>query len=74
MKKLLLLFIVLILTQTCSIGETIVTKHKKFLFLTIDYFGLKNDNDELVIDVKYKKLIKLGNNAWIIQNKKINSA
>ena len=33
------------------------------------YYGLKNDKDEIVVDAKYRKLIRLGQNAWIIQKK-----
>lgn len=40
---------------------TVYSEHNKF--------GLKNNKDEIIVKAQYKKLIRLGNSAWIIQKK-----
>ena len=33
------------------------------------YYGLKDKSGNIIVESKYKKLIRLGNNAWIVQKK-----
>jgi len=35
-----------------------------------EYFGVKDKQDNIIIPAKYKKMIRLGDCAWIVQNKK----
>lgn len=41
---------------------TVFTKDNKF-------FGLKNSKDEIIVNPIYRKVIRLGKNAWLIQKK-----
>ena len=35
------------------------------------FFGLKDENDNVVVKPEYRKLIKIGTNSWIAQHKKM---
>ena len=72
MKKLILLiFIIILSTGTKAFCENYTTSNMK-VFSTENqkYFGLKNSDDEIIVEPEYKKLIRLGDNSWIVQKKK----
>ena len=70
MKRLLILFLFLILTQNIGLctDEQYNTSNLT-IYSENNKFGLKNSKDEVVVTAKYKKLIRLGNTSWIIQKK-----
>ena len=61
MKKLALLFLMFILFQQSVVHAEIS------VFSENNKFGLKNEKGDVVADAKYKKLIRLGEQAWIMQ-------
>jgi len=70
MKRILIILLILILTQNVSFctGELYTTSNLT-VYSENSKFGLKNSKSEIVVPAKYKKLIRLGNSSWIIQNK-----
>lgn len=69
MKKLLILIGLIVLFQnlniTASAGEI------PLVFTTDNKtFGLKDANNKVILEPSYRKMIKLGDSAYIIQNKK----
>lgn len=70
MKKLLIALIFLIISQTYCFGETLTNDNVKIFTSDNKYYGLKDNNDNIIVENKYKKLIRLGKNGWIIQNKR----
>ncbi len=56
MKKLIIFFFIFLITMGSSLGVEIYQEKNKF--------GLKN-NEEIILEAKYKKLIRLGENAFI---------
>ena len=70
MKKLFILFFLIIFLPCVSVAESCNTNCMKvFESKNHNYYGLKNANDEIILDADYRKLIRLGDNAWIIQKK-----
>ena len=69
MKNLLILTIIIIITQIASVCEASVTTDVKVISKDNKYYGLATSDGSVIVEAKYKKVIKLGNNAWIIQNK-----
>lgn len=74
MKKFLLIIsLILIFSSTVSALE-----EQNLVFKTTDVvtfsqnekWGLKDKNDNIIIQPVYKKMIRLGDNSWIVQNKK----
>lgn len=59
-KKALLVIILLSCIQYCFAASVTFTENGKF--------GLKNDSGNIIINAKYKKLIRLGESAWIMQD------
>lgn len=61
MKKLALLFLSLFLIQqSIYAGVSVFSEDNKF--------GLKDEKGNVVVDAKYKKLVRLGEQAWIMQS------
>ncbi len=61
MKRVLFLILCFILLHQAAFAETIV-------FSDNNKFGLKNTSGEIVVKAKYKKLVKLGEKAFIMQD------
>ena len=61
MKRVALCLLIIFATQ-CSIFAS------SAVFTQNDKFGLKNDSGEIVAKAKYKKLVRLGETAWIMQD------
>lgn len=70
MKKLILIIFFFIISQNVSFCENFTTDNLVTYSTNNKYFGLKDKNDNIIIEEQYKKLIRLGKNSWIIQNKK----
>lgn len=70
MKRLLITILILILSQNLFVmaSETYTTNNLKTYSIK-NLYGLKNSSDKVVIYAQYKKLIRLGDNAWIVQKK-----
>lgn len=74
MKKFLLV-IILILIFSSSVPaleeQNLVLKTTDVVtFTQNEKWGLKDKNDNIIIQPIYKKMIRLGDNSWIVQNKK----
>lgn len=70
MKRLLILFLIFIITQsTAFCDEQNYTTSTLNTYSHSKYYGLKDNSGKIVVNAKYKKLIRVGNNAWIIQKK-----
>ena len=61
MKKAALLIILLITSIQCSFADTLVYSDN-------GKFGLKNDKNNIITKADYKKLVRLGESAWIMQD------
>ena len=61
MKKLVLALILLLFLQSYSYaGIEVYTENEKF--------GLRTTSGTIITKADYKKLVRLGNNAWIMQD------
>lgn len=72
MKKLLTTILLILTLFGINYSSAEVLKNSDMKVFESDnkkYYGLKNNNDEVVVDAKYRKLIRLGENSWIIQQK-----
>ena len=70
MKRILIIFFILILTQTAGFcTDEQYTTGNLNVYSERNRFGLKNSNEEIVVKAQYKKLIRLGNSSWIIQKR-----
>jgi len=61
MKKLALTFLFLLIFQTITPASVSVFQGK-------NKFGLKDESGNVVVDADYKKLVRLGTTAWIMQD------
>lgn len=61
MRKLFLSFLLLITITSSAMAEVFVYKEN-------NEFGLKSDTGEFITKAEYKKLIRLGKSAWIMQD------
>ena len=61
MKKLSLLILSLIILHNISFAEPMV-------FSNDGQFGLKDEKGNIIVDAEYKKLIRLGETGWLIQD------
>lgn len=61
MKKFCVTLLILSILQTVCLAESSVFSEK-------NKFGLKGQNGEIITPAKYKKLVKLGDRAWIMQD------
>ena len=60
MKKVAFLILSLILFQLYATADVIVYSEK-------GKFGLKDNNNQIIVEPKYKKLVRLGESSWIVQ-------
>lgn len=71
MKKIFCIFaITLLLAQNALYSQTLqgnLSMYDVVVFSDDDKFGLKDKNGNIVVEAKYKKLIRVGNSSWIIQ-------
>lgn len=72
MKKIFILFFLILFVQNLSFaGGYKVSDLKVFPSGNNKYYGLKDKaNDKIIVEANYKKVIMLGNNSWLVQNKK----
>lgn len=63
MKKFLSLLVIIFLLTPCAIADGIKVYNEK------KYFGLQDENGNIITPAQYSKLIRLGNQGWIIQKK-----
>ena len=61
MKKLALLFLFLILIHHSAVAETSA-------FSQDGKFGIKDEKGNVIVEAKYKKLVRLGEQSWIMQS------
>lgn len=69
-KIVVLLGLLLVLQNTVLAQETAVSAPKMSdlkVFSQDGKFGLKDKKETIVVDAKYKKLIRVGENSWIVQ-------
>ncbi len=70
MKRLLTLILIFLITQlTVFAEESDYTTSNLNTYQLNKYYGLKDKSDKVVVYAKYKKIIRLGNSAWIVQKK-----
>ena len=70
MKRILIIFLILICTQSITLSAENTYKVSDLTVYNLNNkYGLKDKSDKVVVYAKYKKLIRLGENAWIVQEK-----
>lgn len=70
MKRLLIIFLILFFSQNISVNaEEIYTTSNLKVYSLNNRYGLKDQSDKVIVYAQYKKLIRLGDSAWIIQKK-----
>ncbi len=71
MKRILTILFTLLLIQNIGLcADTKYTTSNLTVFSENNkYYGLKNDKNEVIVKPEYKKLIRLGQSAWIIQKR-----
>lgn len=70
MKRILVLFLILICTQAITLSAENTYKVSDLAVYSLNNkYGLKDKSDKVIVYAKYKKLIRLGENAWIVQEK-----
>ena len=70
MKKLfILIFLIIFCSGFCFANECDISKIKVFESQNHNYYGLKTDKDEIIVDADYRKMIRLGDESWIFQKK-----
>ncbi len=70
MKRILVIFLILICSQSITLSAENTYKVSDLtVYSQNNKYGLKDKSDKVVVYAKYKKLIRLGENAWIIQEK-----
>ena len=72
MKNIIFVLFFIIITQNCSFCETFTTDNLKPFTINGKYYGLKDVRDNVIVKPEYKKLIRLGKESWITQNKSNN--
>lgn len=72
MKKLLILACIILLSSSTAIAldETVLSGKDLVTFSQDEKWGLKDKDGNTIVSPVYKKLIRLGNSSWIVQNKK----
>lgn len=70
MKKILTLILIFFITQITVYSEEIdYTTDNLTAYSLNNFYGLKDKSDKVVVHAQYKKMIRLGKSAWIIQKK-----
>ncbi len=72
MRKLLILACIILLSTSAAIAVDEVNLSGKDLmtFSQDEKWGLKDKEGNTIVEPVYRKLIRLGNSSWIVQNKK----
>jgi hypothetical protein len=66
MKRIFLVFLFIILNINVSQASELYNTDNLTVFSEKSKFGLKNKSGEIIVEAKYKKLIRLGNSSWIV--------
>ena len=70
MKKLFILFFLILFFTGFAFAEEYTTKNLKvYESDNHKYYGLKAPDDAVITEAVYRKMIRLGDNSWIIQKK-----
>lgn len=70
MKRLLIIFLILMFTHTMPVNaQETYTTNDLVVYSLNNLYGLKDKTDKSIVHAQYKKLIRLGDNAWIVQKK-----
>ena len=69
MKRFLMIFLIFILSAGVSNAQQLLNSDLKVFSEKGKYYGLKDKSGNVIVKDKYKKLIRLGENGWIIQKK-----
>ena len=70
MKRILVIFLIIIFSQSLALSAENTYKVSDLTIYNLNNkYGLKDKSDKVVVYAKYKKLIRLGENAWIVQEK-----
>lgn len=70
MKQFLIILSIFLFAQNLVFADEVTyTTSNLTVFSEKDKFGLKDKNSNIIVNAEYKKLIRLGTNAWIIQKK-----
>lgn len=72
MKRTLLISIIFLVLQNCAIA---IEEHSEVgrkmsdvvVFSEDNKFGIKDLNENIILEADYNKIIRLGNNSWIVQ-------
>ncbi len=72
MKKILVIlsFILLSMSPVFALEDNILSGKNLTPFSQDERWGLKDKNDTIIVAPIYKKMIRLGDSSWIVQNKK----
>lgn len=72
MKKLLILACIILLSTSAAIAvdEANLSGKDLVTFSQDEKWGLKDKEGNIIVSPVYRKLIRLGNSSWIVQNKK----
>lgn len=72
MKKFLIILslIFISISPAFSLDDNTLSGKDLITFSQDERWGLKDKNGNVIIEPVYKKLIRLGNSSWIVQNKK----
>ncbi|MBR1681293.1 hypothetical protein IJ707_05845, partial [bacterium] len=70
MKNLLIILLIFLFAQMAVFcEEDVYTTDNMLVYSLNNLYGLKNKSEKVIVYAKYKKLIRLGDNAWIVQKK-----
>lgn len=69
--KRILIFILIFIISAGSVSALEITNSDITVFSSKNnkYYGMKDKNGNVIAEAKYKKLIRLGKNGWIVQKK-----
>lgn len=72
MKRIFILIAIIFLCQCCT-GVFAIEENpvKRNVFSENSLFGLKDENNNIIVEPQYKKLIRIGESSWIAQHKKM---
>ena len=72
MKKFFIILSLIILSSSpiFALDDNTISGKDLTTFSQNERWGLKDKNGDVIVEPVYKKLIRLGNSSWIVQNKK----
>ena len=73
MKKIFFAVLFMLLTIPCFAVEeqsALITNKEVVTFTQDEKWGLKDNTGNIVVEPEYRRMVRLGENAWIVQNKK----